>query len=420
MKRSPAEKLRIIVTGYLAQYPLGGVAWDYVQYAVGLHRLGHDVYYLEDTHLWPYSPTTGGVAKDCTENVAYLAAIMERFGLGDRWAYRFPWESQWFGLSEARRKEVLETADCLINVSGSLGKPLDYRDIPRLAYIDSDPVFTQIKLAKQQAELVKAVDGHDVHFSFGECHSDHVPDTGHTWLPTRQPVVLDEWRHQNEARETFTTIMNWTSYKDLDYEGKTFGQKDREFARFMNLPERVAPTPIEIAVNAGKTRRTPKQMLERHGWRIADPDQVCPDLDSYRDYIQRSKAEWSVAKHGYVAGQSGWFSCRSACYLAASRPVVVQDTGFGAILPVGEGILSFRDLDEAVQAVTEVVTNYPRHARAAGEVATEYFDSGKVLTRLLDQLMSGTSAAGPVACTAEGGGTGDMSGDCNHPNLTSA
>jgi len=154
MKRAPAEKLRIIVTGYLAQYPLGGVAWDYVQYALGLHRLGHDVYYLEDTHLWPYSPSTGGVAKDCTENVTYLAAIMERFGLGDRWAYRFPWESQWFGLSDVRRKEVLETADCLINVSGSLGKPLDYRGFPRLAYIDSDPVFTQIKLAKQQAELV--------------------------------------------------------------------------------------------------------------------------------------------------------------------------------------------------------------------------------------------------------------------------
>ena len=402
----------MIVTGYLAQYPLGGVAWDYVQYVVGLHRLGHDVYYLEDTHLWPYSPSTGGVAKDCAENVAYLAAMMERFGLQDRWAYRFPWESQWFGLGEARRKEILQTADCLINVSGSLGKPLEYRDIPRLAYIDSDPVFTQIKLANGQAELVKAVDGHDMHFSFGECHSSNVPDTGHCWLPTRQPVVLEEWCHEKQDRDTFTTIMNWTSYKDLVHEGKIFGQKDREFDQFMSLPERVAPTTVEIAVNAGKTRRTPRRRLGKHGWQIVNPDEVCPDLDSYQDYIQRSKAEWSVAKHGYVAGQPGWFSCRSACYLAASRPVVVQDTGFGAVIPVGEGVLAFRNLDEAVEAVEEVKSSYDRHAGAAGAIAEEYFDSAKVLSRLLEDTMNETN--GPGGC----GRTEDPCGETDHPNET--
>lgn len=388
MSPSPSEKLRVVVTGYLAQYPLGGVTWDYFQYVLGLARLGHDVFYLEDTHMWPFSPTTGGVATDCEESVSYLSGLMERFGLEDRWAYRFPWEDQWFGLPEERRRDVLATADCLINVSGSLAKPLDYRAIPRLVYIDSDPVFTQIKLAKGQSEFVKAVDSHDVHFSFGECHSDATPVTGHHWRPTRQPVVLDEWHHDKQPREAYTTIMNWTSYKDLEFEGRTFGQKDREFDRFMSIPERVPAATFEVAVNAGKTRRTPRKALEKRGWRLVNPDDVCPDLDSYRDYIQRSRGEWSVAKHGYVQGQAGWFSCRSACYLASARPVIVQDTGFSGIIPTGEGLLSFRDLDEAVAAVEEVESDYERHCRAAEDVAREYFDSGSVLTRLLDEAMN--------------------------------
>lgn len=379
------DKLRIIVSGYLAQYPLGGVAWDYVQYVLGLAKLGHDVFYLEDTHQWPFSPTTGGVAKDCEENVVYLRRLMDSFGLGERWAYRFPWESQWFGLSERRRQEVLKTADCLINVSGSLGKPWEYRNIPRLIYIDSDPVFTQIKLAKGQAEFARAVDTHDVHFSFGERLSGGIPKTGHQWLPTRQPVVLEQWVHAHKPRNVFTTIMNWTSYKDLVYEGATYGQKDSEFSHFMSLPMRVAPETMEIAVNAGKTRATPRRSLAKNGWRVVNPDDVCPDIDSYRSYIQQSKGEWSVAKNGYVAGQPGWFSCRSACYLAASRPVVVQDTGFGEVIPTGKGVLAFRSLDEAVAAIAEVERNYQEHASAARDIAEEYFDSGKVLSRLIEE-----------------------------------
>jgi hypothetical protein len=379
--------LRIIVSGLIAQYPLGGVTWDYFQYVLGLARLGHDVYYIEDTGLWPYNPQEGGVSKGCAFNVAYLAAIMERYGLGERWAYRFPWQSQWFGLSDAKRREVIRTADLLINISGTLERPEEYRQVRRMAYIDSDPVFTQVKLARGQLDFRRWIDLHDVQFSFGECLSPAVPDTGHRWRPTRQPIVLAEWHPETPYRDAFTTVMNWTSYKPVVYGNRSYGQKDVEFMRFCDLPRLVAPTVLEIAVNAGKTRRTPRALLAHRGWRVVDPAQVCPDVDSYRRYVETSKAEWSVAKNGYVVGQPGWFSCRSACYLAAGRPVVVQDTGFGGVLPVGEGLLAFRTLEEAVAAIKEVEAHYDRHAKAARAIAEAYFDAGAVLRRLIDEAL---------------------------------
>lgn len=381
------SSLRIIVTGLIAQYPLGGVTWDYFQYVLGLARLGHDVYYLEDTGQWPYNPREGGVSKGCDFNVEYLAAVMDRFGLSNKWAYRFPWQSQWFGLAEKKRNDVVRSADLLVNVSGSLEHPEDYRKSGRLAYIDSDPVFTQIKLARGQADFRQLLDMHNVHFSFGEHLSAAGPKDGLHWRPTRQPVVLSEWEHSLPYREVFTTVMNWTSYKPVVYNGQTYAQKDIEFLRFVELPSRIAPAVLEIAVNEGKTRHPPRTLLAHKGWLVVDPEVVCPDLESYRRYIQSSKAEWSVAKNGYVVGQPGWFSCRSACYLASGRPVVVQDTGFGAVLPVGEGLLTFTSLEQAVAGIRDVEANYASHAKAARAIAEAYFDSDKILARLIAQAL---------------------------------
>jgi hypothetical protein len=383
------SSLRIIVSGLIAQYPLGGVTWDYFQYVLGLARLGHDVYYFEDTGLWPYNPNEGGTSKGCEFNVEFLSGIMKRYGLDDKWAYRFPWESQWYGLSDAKRAEVVQSADLLINVSGVLERPDEYRQARRMVYIDSDPVFTQVKLARGQMDFRKLIDMHDVLFSFGESFSSAMPETGLRWLPTRQPVVLSEWRPGQPHREVFTTVMNWTSYKPVVFNGQTYGQKDLEFQRFIDLPKLVSPTVLEIAVNEGKTRHTPRSLLAHKGWRVVDPAEVCPDFESYRNYIQSSKGEWSVAKNGYVVGQAGWFSCRSACYLAAGRPVVVQDTGFRPVLPVGEGLLAFSSVDEAVAAIREVEGNYARHAQAARDLAETCFDSDKVLSRLIEDSFNG-------------------------------
>lgn len=379
-------RLRIIVTGLIAQYPLGGMAWHYLQYVLGLQRLGHDVYYFEDTGQFPYNPREAGLSKRCDFNVDYLQAVLARFGLGEKWAYRFPWQSQWFGLSDRQRGDVIHTADLLLNVSGTLERPQLYRDIRRLVYIDTDPVFTQLKLARGQEDFRKIVDMHDLVFSFGECLAPQIPATGHQWLPTRQPIVLSEWKGTESPRDVYTTVMNWTSYNDVVFEGQRYGQKDKEMRRFLELPARIAPAAIELALNEGKTRRSPRQLLLHKGWRLADPDEVCHDLESYRNYIQSSRGEWTVAKHGYVRGQSGWFSERSACYLAAGRPVVAQDTGFSKVLPTGEGLLSFSCLDEAASAIEAVERNYSLHTRRARSVAEAFFGSDQVLTSLLDRV----------------------------------
>jgi hypothetical protein len=396
------SRLRVIVSGLIAQYPVGGVTWDYVQYAAGLRALGHDVYYLEDSGQWPYNPVEGGAGRDAAFNAAYLAGVMSRFGLADRWAYRFPGGSlpdgtvfpeAWFGLSDARRRAIVRSADLLVNISSGIGAPDRYGEVRRLAYVDSDPVFTQIRWT-QDSTFRRHVDAHHVHFSHGECLSSTSPSTGHVWHPLRPPVILAEWRPAASHRQVFTTVMNWTSYGDLVYRGEPYGQKDAEFMRYLELPRRVAPTILEVAVGVGRTRRVPRELLLEKGWRLVDPMAVCPDPDRYRQYVESSLGEWTVAKNGYVRGRAGWFSGRSACYLAAGRPVVVQDTGFAAVLPVGAGILPFRTLDEAAVALHCVEADYARHAKAARAIAAEYFDAFRVLSRLL-AVVAGPDPGGP-------------------------
>lgn len=384
-----SSPLRIIVTGLIAEYPLGGMTWHYLQYLLGIRRLGHEVYYFEDSGNWPYNPVEQAVVGRCEHNVDYLARVMAGYGLAERWAYFFGVESRWFGLSETRRAEVVNSADLLINVSGSIGRPQDYRDVERLVYIDTDPVFAQLKLVRRDADFSARVDAHDVHFSFGERISATMPDTGHQWLPTRQPIVLSEWVNgatpPPRTRPTLTTIMNWTSYRSEAWRGRTYGQKDEEFIKFLDLPSRAPDVEFEIAGAPGTSHPTPRGMLESHGWRVVDPVSACHDTGSYRSYVQRSWGEWSVAKNAYVGGHSGWFSERSACYLAAGRPVILQDTGFSDVLPVGEGILCFTTLDEAAAAVEQLRRDYSRHAAAARGIAESHFSSDRVLTLLLER-----------------------------------
>lgn len=406
--------MRIVVTGLIAQHPaLGGLTWHYLHYLIGLARAGHDVYYLEDSGQWPYT-TDGGVtgdqwiAEDCRANLDYLRSVLDRFGLSDKWAYHFPTKPQWFGLSDTRRTEIIASADMLLNVSGSLEHPDRYLPSGRKVYLDTDPVFTQVRLERGEADFIPRVRAHDVHFTFGERITE--AQAGYNWLPTRQPVVLSEWADSGAARNTFTTVMNWTSYEPLRHGGRSYGQKDAEFLRFLDLPARVAPLNLEIALSKiahvdwatlgddlpapvrdlmrRRPDASPHQLLAAAGWAVADATEVCRDFEAYRGYVKASVAEWSIAKHGYVVGQPGWFSDRSACYLAAGRPVVLQNTGFDSVLPVGRGIIAFETIDEAVDGMREVSANPVAHSRAAREIAEQYFDSTKVLTSLIERAFS--------------------------------
>lgn len=388
------SQLRIIVTGLIAQYPLGGVTWDYLQYVLGLSRMGHDVYYLEDTGFWPYNPVSGGLSDDgCDYNVDYLSNIMSQYGLQDRWMYRLDSTDSWYGLNESKRRALLDTADVLINVSGCLAEPAKYRSIDRMIYIDSDPVFTQIKLNSGFDTFRDQIDQHDVLFTFAENRNHKMPDTGDLWHCTRQPVVLSEWEPVVTQRDVFTTIMNWTSYQSLAYKGENYGQKDVEFEHFIALPDSLPSGTLEIAVNEGKTDHTPYERLVERGWNLVSPNEVCGDLKSYRDYIQHSLAEWSVAKNGYVKGESGWFSCRSACYLASARPVVVQDTGFSSLLEDNFGVVAFNTPEEALAGIESVRSDYQHHSDAARAIAESRFDAAQVLQQLLETAYSNTEVA---------------------------
>lgn len=409
------SRLQIIVTGLIAQHRLlGGVAWDYLNFILGLHQLGHDVYYVEDSGQWPYNSDGGPsgtewVATDCGPTVEHLDRVMTHFGLADRWAYRFPPTESWFGLADAKRAALLESADLLMNVSGTLEWPEHYRRVKRLAYIDTDPVFTQLLLQRGPSSLKRRVDLHDVHFTVGECLPESMAATGHRWIPTKHPIALSEWSPSATRRDTFTTVMSWTSYEPLLHNGDTYGQKDVELMQFLALPSRMPATRFEVALASlhhirwqseytglpagvsefirDRAEWTPRELLSGAGWQVVDSAEACPDFAGYRRYIESSRAEWSVAKNGYVRARSGWFSGRSACYLAAGRPVVVQDTGFASALPVGEGVLRFSTFDEAVAAVQDVEDRYDRHAEAARAIAEQHFDSATVLNRLISISM---------------------------------
>ena len=411
--------LRIIVNGLIAQhYTLGGVTWDYLQYLIGLKQLGHDVYYLEDSGEWPYN-TDGGisgndwVARDCDKNINYLNKVLSRYGFEDRWSYFFPPESKWYGLPNSKRKSIIASADLLINVSGALAKPSKYESVKKLIYIDSDPGFTQVKLKLKLKKFIKRVAAHQVHFSFGENLPDELTtDSDYNWIPTRTPIVLSEWKSEVQFENVYTTIMNWTSYRSRKYKGKIYGQKDIEFVKFIELKNKLKNIDFEVAmtklshknwesaiehlipeynIDIHNSFKNPADLLSHYGWKIVDAEEKCGDIDSYRKYIFHSKGEWSVSKSGYVTSKPGWFSCRSACYLAAGKPVIVQDTGFDKVIPVGEGVLQFSTMEEATEAIREVEARYGFHSKRALEIADEYFDSAKVLKKLIEQSFSNSN-----------------------------
>ena len=393
------NRLRIVVGGYLGLLPAAGVTWDYVQYPAGFAALGHDVFYVEDTRLWPIYQPEGSDWGDCSAMVSHLASVMEAFGLADRWAYRDEASGRCFGLSEERLRDVCRSADVFVNVSCSTFLRDEYRTIPARALIDTDPMFTQVQYVSQQMftpgspGLRELVDAHTHCFTFGESVGRPdclIPDCGIAWRPTRQPVRLDLWKPAGPVRDgsAYTTLMNWTAGKPLAHGGDTWGQKDVEFHKVFALPSRVPEIPLAVAVGqtGGAGEPFPAEEARAAGWRVLDPQASAPDCAGYQSFIAGSRGEFSIAKETYVKARTGWFSCRSACYLAAGRPVVTQDTGWSAHLPVGHGLFAFATLEEAAEALERVEADPATHARAAREVAEEFFDSRRVLARLLCEM----------------------------------
>jgi hypothetical protein len=370
--------MKILFAGIIARYPFGGVTWCSLMYLLGLRALGHEVVYIEDTGECIYDPDTNAISAEPSYGTRYIHAALEPFGFGDRWSF-INYDGSYHGLTREAVRTYAEDAELFINLSGGAWSWRDeYARIPRRVFIDSDPIFTQLAIQKGVEWYVEFFRRFDHLFTFGAnigTPACAVPTSGFIWHPTRQPVVTELWHTDRPpVDDRFTTVMTWKteSFTDVD------GDKDREFIRFIELPART-PSRFAIAVNG------PMGLLERHGWAPVDAMSISRSLGDYQDFIQRSRAEFGVAKHAYVAERSGWFSDRTECYMAAGRPALVQETGWSAHVPAGEGVLAFSTLDEAIDGLARLEQNYAFHARRAREIASAYFDSTHVLRRFLDE-----------------------------------
>lgn len=349
-------------------------------YMLGLRALGHEVFYIEDTGECVYDPVLNTRATDPSYGTTYIHNALEPFGLGDRWAF-VNYDGSYHGKGADDVRAFCADADLFINLSGGSWFWRDeYARIPRKVFIDSDPAFTQLAIAKAEPWYVEFFQKFDHLFTFGAnigTPASQIPTGDFRWHKTWQPVTMHHWRAGSAPGGNFTSVMTWQieSFTDVG------GNKDQEFVRFIDLPSKTKQ-PFELAING------PQTLLREHGWGTVDAMGVSRALWDYRDFIQRSRAEFGVAKHTYVASRSGWFSDRTECYLASGRPALVQDTGWTAHLPSGNGLLAFSTPEDALAGIDAINSDYARHAKAAADIAREHFDAARVLPKLLEQALA--------------------------------
>ena len=383
----PSRK-RIVVLHLAGRYPMGGIGWQAIHYVLGLTRLGHDVYYVEDSGAHPYDPRVKSVVDNASYSVAFLADAMRRFGLADRWGYVDAVTGVHHGLSRERLAELYRDADALFNVCGATRLTEEHLRCPIRVYVETDPVFEQIRVAEGDRQAILALGDHTHHFTYGENMGQPdspIPLEKFAWRPTRPPVIPDLWSTPvDPAAERFTTIATWKNAgKDIHFRGETYlWSKHLNFLRVIDLPGRTRQA-LEMALEVEDPAM--RDLLIRNGWGLREAVQVSRDLTSYQRYIQQSRGEFTVSKDLVARTRSGWFSDRSVCYLAAGKPVVTQDTGFGKYIPAGVGLLAFESLGEAVAAIDEVNRDYDRHSREARRIALEYFGADQVLGQLCQE-----------------------------------
>ena len=381
-------KPKIIVFGILFWYPLAGVTFQFLHYLIGLRRLGYDPYYVEDSGRYIYDPRINDISPDASGNIAAVVPALEQHGFKNRWAFRGKYPGgQCYGMSETQIEQLYREADAFLNVTGAQEMREEHMAIKRRIYIESDPFASQVKVAKGDAGMIAALEAHDTLFSFGEnlgAPDCATPVERFHWLPTRQPVPMDLWRGAVCGGTNYTTIATWHNKdKNIEWQGDTwYWTKDREFEKFLNLPLQRNSVGFELAVGADDAL---KRRLRERGWSQVRSIEISENPDRYRNYIQNSRGEFTVARDQYARPNTGWFSDRTACYLAAGRPVITQETGFSKFLPTGKGLFAFRTMDDILRAVDAVESDYEGHCRAAREIASEFFAAEKVIGSLMQR-----------------------------------
>jgi len=383
-----APRKTILVLHLAGQFPMGGIGWQALHYVIGIKRLGYDVYYVEDSGAPPYDPRIKSVVEDCSYNVAFIRNMMDRFGLADCWAYWDLAHNTCYGLSREKLMGLYAKADALINVCGTTRFREEHQRCPIRIYMETDPVYEQIKLAEGNPLTREFLDSHTHYFTYGENlgkPDSAIPLPYYAWKTTRPPVVLDLWEPRSPpAGEKFSTIATWQNVsKDITFKGETYyWSKHLNFLKIQDLPLRTSQR-FELALETTDANLVP--MLQGRGWSIVDPYEKSCNLDVYQDYIYTSRGEFTVSKDLVARTKSGWFSDRSVCYLAAGKPVITQETGFSKYVPTGRGLFSFDSMEEVLAAIEEINSDYPRHCRAAREIAYEYFAADRVLAKCLSE-----------------------------------
>ena len=368
----------VIVSGTIAATPWqGGATWAVLQYLLGLQKIGCGVYFVEQLD--------GPVDPDASR---YCDQVMERFGLEGRWALIPKGSTDVTGMPRQRLRGAADEADVLLNISGKLSDPDVLDRVPVRAYVDLDPVFAQLWQSAEGVDM-----GFDAHTHFVSIADaiggpgSPIPDCGRDWVPTLPPIVLDEWPVATAIeRHRATTVGHWRSYGSITHDGVHYGQKAHSLRALIDLPRR-APDRLELALAIHPDETRDLDALRENGWTLLDPADVAATPDDYQRFVQGSWAEFGLAKLGYAVAGSGWFSDRSACYLASGRPVLAQDTGFGRRLPTGAGLLAFSDADDVVAGLEELDIDYEHHRAAARQIAEEQLGSDRVLGSLLESLL---------------------------------
>jgi hypothetical protein len=380
--------LRLVVLGMMGRCPFAGQTWLYLNWLRGLHSLGYDVWYVEDDTVWPYDPVQDTVTDDCSYPVRHIGRCMERIGLEDRWAFRLADRSGMCrGMTEGQLGELYRSCDALLNIVGATDLRDEHMAARFRVYVETDPVVAELRLAKGDGHTRQAFAGYHAIVTYGENYGAPdcgVPLNGVSYGKTRQPIDLDLWpaAYDPESR-FFTTIGNYRQAGfDVEYNGEVYRwSKHYEWEKILHLP-RCTSQAFELALKIDSDADAAR--LEAHGWRIVSPFRMSLDVfGAYPEYFRRSRGEFTVAKDQNVRLRSGWFSERDACYLASGKPVVAQDTGFGNILPTGEGLFSFTTAEQAIAAIDAINSDYRRHCNAARAIAEEYFEARKIAGRLL-------------------------------------
>lgn len=377
--------MTIIVSGTIGRSGLGGQAWATLQYLLGFRALGHQVFYLEDCgrSSWVYVWEKEDWTHELDYPAAYVHACLKPFGLGERWIYRDNYRSLGIPLDDF--KDICAGADLLLLRAVPIWNWRPEYDLPqRRAFIDVDPGFTQITLANGDQGWLEGVARCERRFTYGQridAVDCLIPEASGPWLKTLPPVFLPEWPAIRTTASHFTSVMRWQGFKEVTWNGVSYGQRDQEFTPYLTLPSRT-PQKFRIAQMGIKP-----EILQTHGWNAVPGEIVSRTPELYREFIQDSRAEFSVPKNGYVAMRGGWFSDRSVCYLASGRPVLIKDTGLADWLPVGFGVVPFQNPDEAVAGIEHINAHYLRHQEAARHLAADVFATNKVLPALLNNAM---------------------------------